>query len=132
MGESIGQLLFVLVIFAGVLFVTYLVTKWISGYQKGAQAGSNVKIIETVPISNGKYIQIVRIGDRYVALGVWKDGIVNLCEVDEQTLIMDDKKARNVSSFKSILSGVTVPGKEADRPDACEAVETDELDNEES
>ncbi len=131
MWDSIGQLTLVLGIFAGVLFVTYLVTKWISGYQNTQRAGNNVKLIEQAPLAAGKYIQIVRIGDKYVALGISKDNITKLCEVDEQALYFDEKKNRSALSFKSILSGIDTSTKtDQSGQDETESFETETLDHE--
>jgi flagellar protein FliO/FliZ len=68
-------------------------------------AGSNVKILETMRISNSKYIQIVKIGNRCFAMAVCKETVTYLCDVDEEDLVYNDASAKkfNVDNFKAIL-----------------------------
>ena len=64
--------------------------------------GKNIKIIETCRISQTKYIQIVQIGGRYVAIAVSKDQVTSLGDVNKENLIIKDETQENVS-FKDIL-----------------------------
>ena len=67
--DSYAQFITVLLIFVAVLAVTALVTKWIAGYQKQQGAAGNIEVLETGRIANNKYIQLVRIGESYFAIG---------------------------------------------------------------
>ena len=104
--DSYLQLISMLVIFVVVLAVTYFFTKWMAGYQKEKTASGNIEVIETARISATKYIQIVRIGGKYVAIGVGKDEITNLGELSKEDLIIkEDDPEKNVS-FKDILEKI--------------------------
>ena len=103
--DSYLQFISILVIIVAVLGVTYYVTKWIANYQKGTEAGKNISIIETCRISTTKYIQIVRIGTRYVAIAVSKDQITNLGDLSEEQLTLDGETSENIS-FKDILEKI--------------------------
>lgn len=103
--DSYLQFLSVLIIFILVLVATYYVTKWISNYQKDVSSGKNIQVIETAKISATKYVQIVKIGGRYVAIGVSKDQIVNLGEVDGNGLIFDGADTQNLG-FKEIFEKI--------------------------
>ncbi len=86
-GESFFQLIVVLIIFVGVLVLTYYTTKWIANYQKGRTRGRNLEIVETLPISTSKYIQLVKVGkSSYFLIGVGKDEITSLGRVEEDDL----------------------------------------------
>ncbi len=84
--DSYAQFITVLVVFVLVLGVTALVTRWIAGYQKQQNVNVNVEVIETTRLSNNKYIQIVRVGETYVAIAVCKDTVTRLCEIPEEQL----------------------------------------------
>ena len=103
--DSYLQLLSVLVIFIVVLGATYYATKWIANYQKGADNGKNIEVIETCKISATKYVQIIRIGERYVAIGVSKDQIVSLGDVAADDLTLDTVEKENLS-FKEVLEKI--------------------------
>lgn len=86
MGESYLQLVTVLLIFVAVLAVTALTTKWIAGYQKQQSVNCNIEVIETTRICNNKYIQLVRIGETYIAVAVCKDTVTLLGEIPKEQI----------------------------------------------
>ena len=92
-----------LIVFVAVLAATYFFTKWMAGYQKNKTSTGNIEVIETARISTTKYIQIVRIGGRYVAIGVGKDEITNLGDVSEEELVFKEVNPADNISFKEIL-----------------------------
>ncbi len=81
-----AQLITVLIIFVVVLFATAWVTKFVAGYQKGKNAGRNVSVVETTQIANNKYVQIIKVGNKYKAVCVCKDTVTYLGEVDADSL----------------------------------------------
>ena len=84
--DGYAQFITVLVIFVIVLGVTALVTKWIANYQKQQSVNENVQIIETTRIANNKYIQIIRVGETYMAIAVCKDTVTMLGEIPVEQL----------------------------------------------
>lgn len=106
-GESFFQLIFILIVFVGVLAVTYYVTKWIAGYQKTQGFNKNLEIVEAIKISSNKYVQIIRAGqDRYFLIAIGKDEVVSLGEISSDQLkeIEEGEQALITSiDFKSVL-----------------------------
>lgn len=102
--EGVIQLLVVLIMFLFVLGMAYLAARLAGRFQSNLQSRSNVKIIETTRIGNNKYIQIVKIGSRYAAIGVGKDDITFLTELKEEELNLDALGNNTKGSFKDILS----------------------------
>lgn len=101
--DSYVQLITVLIVFVAVLGLTALTTKWIANYQKQQSVNCNIEVIETTRISNNKYIQIVRVGEKYIAMAVCRDTVTVLCEVPEEQLKKVEAKA---SGFKELLESV--------------------------
>ena len=102
--EAFVQLLTLIVVFAIVLGLTYFATRYVGNLQKEKLSGSNIKVLETLRISNTKYIQIVKIGSKCFAIAVCKDTVTYLCELDEETLVYKDSSGQFKSeSFKAIL-----------------------------
>ena len=97
------QFLTVLVIFVFVLMITYWVTKWTAGYQKGQTANANMEILETIRLSNNKLVQIIRVGRKYLAVAICKDTVTMLTELPEQDLIFSDQNSNKMQGFKEIL-----------------------------
>ncbi len=102
--ESIVQLLTVLVVFIFVLAITYFGTRWVGNLQKEKMIGSNVKVLETMRISNSKYIQIIKVGTKCFTIAVCKDSITYLTEVNEDELFFEEKTTGvDSENFKAIL-----------------------------
>ena len=104
LGSSYAQFITVLVLFVLVLGVTAVVTKWLAGYQKQQGVGSNIQVIETNRISNNKYIQIVRVGDTYIAIAVCKDTVTLLGQISEESLKLANSGGD--FSFRELLDRV--------------------------
>lgn len=115
--NSYAQFITVLVVFVLVLAVTALVTKWIANYQKVQSVNVNIEVIETTRISNNKYIQVVRLGERYVAIAVCKDTVTLLGEIPKEQL-KEGNHSRNLR-FRDILD-------KAVRKTEAESVEAEE------
>ncbi len=110
-GENFFQLIFILIVFVGILALTYYVTKWIAGYQKVQSLNKNLEIVEAIRITNNKYVQIIRAGeDRYFVLAVGKDEITKLGELSSSELkeISDEQVQATVPQidFKSVLEKI--------------------------
>lgn len=102
--ESLVQLLTVLVVFIFVLAITYFGTRWVGNLQKEKMIGSNVKVLETMRISNSKYIQIIKVGTKCFTIDLCKDNITYLTEVNEDELFFEEKATGvDSESFKAIL-----------------------------
>ncbi len=101
--DSYMQFMTVLILFLLVLAVTYFVTKWVAGYQKGRISNANLEVVETIGLTGNKYIQILRIGQKYLAVAICKDTVTMLTEISEQDLILSDGSVPKAMSFKNIL-----------------------------
>lgn len=113
-----SQFLTVLIIFVLVLAVTYWVTKWIAGYQKARTSDVNFELIESFQLANNKYIQIIRVGQKYLAVAIGKDSVTMLTEIPEDQLILSDNKNNVQIGFKELFEKVqkkTFLEKEDDR-----------------
>lgn len=104
--DSNIRLITTLFIFLLVLAATYIVTRWIAGYQKGQMSKGNIEVIETCRLSQTKYIQIVRVGAKYLVIGVCKDTITMLASLDETELEFPESTEKSSESFQEIFQRV--------------------------
>ncbi|MBD5550744.1 MAG: flagellar biosynthetic protein FliO [Lachnospiraceae bacterium] len=109
---GIAQFITVLVLFVAVLWVTWAVTKWMGGYQKGKWAGGNIEMLESFRIASDKYVQIIRVADKYLAIAVSKDTVTVLSELEESKLVRRDDADSAKISFQKILEKVREKKKE--------------------
>jgi flagellar protein FliO/FliZ len=108
--ESFIQLLGALVIFAFVLVITYLASRWMGGMQKTRGSNKNLRIIETIGVGNNKFISIVEVGTVYLVVSVGKDEVHLLTEIskdDLKDLSFEDEGNMNLQdTFAGILKKV--------------------------
>ncbi|MCR5846547.1 MAG: flagellar biosynthetic protein FliO [Lachnospiraceae bacterium] len=100
---SFVQFLTVFVLFIVVLFICAFTTRFVAGYQKSKMMSGNIRVVETFKIANNKYIQIIQIGDKTFAVGIGKDSVTLLGELNADTLDLKVFEESNGLDFKSIL-----------------------------
>ena len=111
------QFMTVLILFVFVLVITFWVTKWIAGYQKGRTINANMELIETFRLTNNKYIQIIRVGQKYLAVAIGKDSVTMLAEIPEEELMLSSDDGTQ-AGFKELFEKVqkkNFSGKKDDR-----------------
>lgn len=102
-GYNFFQLIISLIIFVGILVLTYFVTKWIAGYQKSQTFNKNFEVIETQKVSNNKYLQIVRVGrDDYYVIAIGKDEVNFLGKLDKSQIIFETA-SENKGGFEEVF-----------------------------
>ena len=103
--SSFFQLIGVLVIFVLVLVATYFTTRFVAGYQKNQVTGKNMRVVETLRIAQNKFLQIVKVGEKYLVLSVGKDEVRLIAEIPpEEIKVMDRMVSVQQGGFQSSLS----------------------------
>lgn len=69
-------------------------------------------MLESFRIAPDKYVQILRVADRYLAVAVAKDSITLLAELDGQALLFPEETAGVTVSFREILEKIREKKKE--------------------
>lgn len=101
--DSAAQFLTVLILFVLVLAITAFTTRWIAGYQKQQNLNGNIEVIETQRISTGKYLQIIRVGEKYLAVAVCKDTVTMLTEVPKEQMVFSEAGGTSATSFTELF-----------------------------
>ena len=102
--EAFVQLITLVIIFALVLAMTYFATRFVGNYKKEKMAGSNISVLETFRLSNSKYIQIIKMGSKFLAIAICKDSVTVLCELQESDLEFTEVSTQVKSeNFKAVL-----------------------------
>ena len=104
--ESVIQFITVLLIFVFVLVITWVSTRYMAEIQKDKYKTGNMELIETLRISNNKYIQIVRVGSRYYCMAVCKDTVTMLGEIRKEEMIFSDNNVGANIDFHKILESM--------------------------
>ncbi len=105
--NNLAEILSLLLILVFVLSLTYFVTRWVAVYQKGQVKGRNLQVVETLRITNNKFIQIVKAGDEYLVIAIGKDEVHLLTRLTKEQLeklpASDTDRELSVGNFKVVL-----------------------------
>ena len=101
--ERFIQLFTVLVIFVFVLFITFFTTRWVAGFAKKTTFNRNIEVVESYRIAPSKFIAIVRTGSKYLVLGIGKDEISKLAELEGESIDFSSDSALKEFDFSSII-----------------------------
>ena len=118
--DSFVQFITVLLIFVFVLAVTYLVTKWIGGFNRRQSISGNIELIESARIAPNIFVEIVRIGKRYVALSVSKDSSAYICDVPAEDIVFREDGSAGGINFSDIMNKVRNRGTAEDMTGSSE------------
>ena len=101
--SSFAQFITVLLLFVFVLGISYFTTRYIAGYQKSRIKTGNMELLESLRISNNKYLQIARVGEKYLVMAVCKDAVTLLAELKEEELVIPEESEAVPLEFKGLL-----------------------------
>lgn len=104
--NGIAQFLTVVFLFLFVLAITFFTTRWMGNYQKSKSLGANIEVVETCRISVNKYVQIIRIGEKYFAVGSGKEEVTFLCELEEKDIHLPEAVPVSVMKFGDLLEKI--------------------------
>ena len=104
--DSYAQFITVLVLFVLVLAVTALTTRWLAGYQKQQNLNGNIEVLETQRIGAGKYLQIIRVGEKYLVIALCKDTVTMLTEVTKEQIIQGEAGKTDFAGFGELFEKV--------------------------
>lgn len=101
--DNLIEFFTVLLIFIAVLVLTLFTTRWIARYQKTQRGNGNIEVLETCSMANGKLVQLLRLGDTYVAVAVCKDTVTLLGEIPKDQLEFKQEEGGTSVNFKDFL-----------------------------
>lgn len=98
-----------------IIVACYYTTRFIGKRSQGGQgpAGKNIKALETFKVTQNKYLQLIKCGDKYLLIGVTKDNITVLSEIDGESLLTDTGTGHK--SFKELITGLKGKGKQGEK-----------------
>lgn len=82
-GNGFFELLFIMLIFVLIIVACYYTTKWISKTNLVNRSAKNITVLETYQNAPGKVIQVVKVGKKYIVIGVTKEHMEMLTELSE-------------------------------------------------
>ena len=111
--NSIWKLLGLILLCAVIIVACYYTTRFIGRKSQGVQgggSGKNIRALETFRVTQNKYLQLIKCGDKYLLISVTKDNISLVSEIDGESLLTESASG-NHKSFKEIISSFSGKGK---------------------
>lgn len=103
--ENVFQLIGLIIIFILILLAAYFTSKFVGNTNMTNLKNPNIKIIETYKIAPNRFLQIVEISGKYIVIGVSKDHIEYITELEADKVIKDDGEIKPVN-FRDVLETI--------------------------
>lgn len=87
--------------FIFILILAYFATQWVA--KSTVVQNKNIRVIETYKVNQNKYVQILKIGDKFIAIGVGKDEINFLSEIPPKSIKWEEETRHSMPDFKDVL-----------------------------
>lgn len=104
--DNFLQFISLIVVFVFIIVAAYFATRWLGTAGAKQYQNRNIRIIEGCRVGQNKTIQIVKVGKKYFVLGIGKDEVTCLGEVDEEDLTITEEEIKPLPDFKEILAKV--------------------------
>ncbi len=104
--DPFAQFMTVLLIFVLVLAITFFVTRWIGKFQKTQTTGATIEVVEATKISASAFAEIIRVGNKYIAVAVSKENVTFLCDVPEEDISFAKDGDISAVGFSNVLEMV--------------------------
>ena len=102
--ESILKLIGLIILCILIIAASYYVTRLIGTSKAGTFKSTNFRPIDAYRLSPNKYLQLIRIGSRYVVIAVCKDSVSFVCELKEDEVTTVTSDPGKMVSFKDIFA----------------------------
>lgn len=104
--DNVLQLFGLVLMFCFVLGATYLTSKYIGKIKMGQLKNKNFRVIETVKVAPNKFLQLVKMGNKYVVIGIGKDDIHEITELSEDEVILPEEGSQQGMKFSDFITKV--------------------------
>ena len=101
-----SKMIVVVLLFVMFCLGIYYVTKFIGKQKVFNNKNANISIIETITVAPQKYLQLIKVSNKYLLIGITKDNIIFIKELDNEELVInntevDDSFKKYLDKFKS-------------------------------
>ena len=104
--RMIAQLFFILIVFAIIIVLAIYVTKLVGGAKYTHRGNDNLKLMDSISLGFQNGIHLLKVGKKYVLLGITKDRITFLCELNENEIDEAGIEAEDKPSFETYLNRI--------------------------
>lgn len=85
-GKDFIQIIYILILCVVVFLGAYYSSRLLGNFQMKKNKASNIKILEVISVGPQKTIQLLKIGEEFVLIGVTKDKITFIKDISKDNL----------------------------------------------
>lgn len=104
--ENTIELIGLLFVFIIILVAAYFASKFIGQSKLGQVRNKNFQVIETYKVTPNKFLQLVKIGNKYVVIAIGKDEIHEITELSEEEVILSVDSEHPSVKFSDLITRV--------------------------
>ena len=101
------EVMFFILGFGGILFLTYVTTRYLAGKSNKAMKGKHLSIVETISLGTDKRIHLVKAGEKHILIASTSKSIEFLTDLsigeEEASNNPADQGVQNVFDFKALF-----------------------------
>jgi flagellar protein FliO/FliZ len=101
--QGVGQFLYILLLVVLVSVLAYYSTRWIASARFGRLGKRNLEIVESIGVGAQAFVQLIRVGKKYVLVGITRTQVSPLYELSEEDIELE-LATSGMSSFETIFS----------------------------
>lgn len=101
--DDLINIIGVIIIFASILFLAYVTTKYFASRAGKITNGKYMHIVETLFLGKDKYLHLVKVGNEFILVSSSPKGIELLEKVTIENYEESMEKEQKFSTFKNIL-----------------------------
>lgn len=98
------ELLGLLLVFVIILIATYFASRFIGQSKMGQLRNKNFKVIETYKVAPNKFLQLIKMGNKFVVIAIGKDEIHTVTELSEEEVILQVESEQKSVKFSDLIA----------------------------
>lgn len=100
--ENVLQLIGLIIVFILILAAAYFTSRFVGNTNMANLKNRNIKVIETYKVAPNRFLQVIEISGKYIVIGVSKDHIEYITELNADQVIKNDDETP--VKFKDVLN----------------------------
>ena len=107
--SSFGSFFYILLVLAFIIGICWFLLRLTGAVKRRGSAAGNLHLVESIYVASQNMVQLVKAGDKYLVIGVTKERITLLAELDESQVKEAEAVPPISVSFTKILERFMPP-----------------------
>ena len=100
------ELFGLLIMFLIILVAAYFASRFFGQNKMGQLRNKNFKVIETFKVAPNKFLQLIKMGNRFVVIAIGKDEMHVITELSEEEVILQVEGEQRNMKFSDLIAKI--------------------------